>query len=874
MNPSKKTFVVLDGNALLHRAWHAIPPLATAEGLVVNAVYGFANVLEKMIPQLKPDSMAVAWDLPGDTFRHEKYEAYKAHREKKAQELYDQIPLIQDMLKLYGIPSIEAVGFEADDIIGTMAHEATKAGMETLIVTGDMDALQLVNEDVKVVSFVKGMSETKTYDIAAVKERYGLDPVQLIDFKTMRGDPSDNLPGIPGIGEKTATELLQQFGTLPEIFAALKRGDIPAKYAKKLTGHEATAELMRELVTVRLDVPLEFDFKTTKLPEPDWEKLFMLWRNYEFRSLLKKHADKNPGVPAPPIVSKGTSKATAMSMLKDEAAVSKFLRELDGDIGVLLGMQAPDLFGTTVGAIALSDGTRTGVIVQPTEAVRKLIFERLTRASRVIAHDLKALMHITGWEFGEKVDDLMLIDYILHAEKRSHELETPLPKSFVTELELRELGTACALFPSLLEAANKELVATGTESVYRTIEMPLIPVLYGMEKTGVEVDGKALDAFAKKLGTRVEELDREIQGVSGEMFNVNSPSQLATILFEKLALPTKGIKKTQTGYSTAAPELEKLEGAHPIIEKIGEYRELSKLKSTYADALPKLIAKDGRIHTTYAQTVAATGRLSSIDPNLQNIPIKTDLGNEIRKAFVASKGKRFVAADYSQIELRLGAVIAKDEPFLRAFKDGVDIHTRTAAEMFGTTESEVTPDQRRAAKAINFGIMYGMGPRALARSTKMSVDEAKVFIEKYFQIHHAMRLYMDETIAKAHAEGFVTTLYGRRRHFPEISSGVPMLVAQAERMAINMPVQGTQADVIKLAMIAVDGWLKRSGWDAKLILSVHDELVVECDANVVAAVAKGMKELMEGAASYEVPLTVEVEVGENWGEMTPLTASS
>ncbi|MBI4713847.1 DNA polymerase I [Candidatus Uhrbacteria bacterium] len=856
MSKPTQIFLVLDGNALLHRAWHAIPPLTTKDGLVVNAAYGFSMALEKIREQFKPDYMAVAWDLPGKTFRHEKYEAYKATREKKEQGLYDQIPIIQDILKNFRIPSLSAEGFEADDIIGTLAESAEKKNFETLIVTGDLDSLQLVKPHTKVVFFQKGISETKTYDENAVQERYGLSPEQLIDYKALRGDPSDNLPGVVGIGEKTATELLKTHKTLDGIFSALENGNIEEKIAKKLRGNEKQAKDMKELVEIVRDVKTDFNFDSAKTTEPDWNAIREIYQRLEFRTLLRKHSED---------VKQEKQQNGRIQILRDETEIKKVLEKMSGRLGVFIAEQQADLFGSTQAAVSLSDGKTT--IVVPNPAQKHLAeVKKIVEKSFIITHNLKHLLHQTDWSL-KRTFDTMIAAYLLNSGSRSLDLSQELPKSFATQKDYERLGQFVATFPKLAEQLEQKLKSVNVFSIFEEMEIPLIFVLYEMEKAGVLLDTKALEEFAKDLLKRLSELEKKIHTLADFDFNVQSPIQLAEILFEKLKLSTKGIKKTKTGYSTAAPELEKLWDSHEIVPLISEYRELAKLQSTYVEALPKLVDKDGRVHTTYNQTVTATGRLSSSEPNLQNIPIKTELGREIRRAFVAPRGKVLIAADYSQIELRLAAVIAKDQPFIEAFKQGADIHTRTAAEVWEIDENQVTKEQRRAAKTINFGILYGMGPRSLSRSTGLSFSEAKIFIDRYFEIHHAIQAYLDETKTKAHVDGFVETIFGRRRYFPEINSGVPMLIAAAERMAINMPIQGTAADIMKKAMLAVDGWLKQSQLSATMLMQVHDELVFEVENDVSDQVARGVKEMMEGVANFEIPLIVEIEKGENWGEM-------
>lgn len=889
MSKSTYLFLILDGNALLHRAWHAIPPLTTKDGLVVNAVYGFAMVIEKMREQFKPDFMVVAWDLPGETFRHKKFAAYKATRVKKEQELYDQIPLIQEMLTAFHIPSLSAEGYEADDVIGTLSNH--NDGYNTLIVTGDLDALQLVDDKTNVVFFQKGISETKTYDVAAVKERYGLTPKQLIDYKALRGDTSDNVPGVSGIGEKTATTLVHEYGSVDGIFSALKKGEMEPKIAKKLQGQEATAREARELVEIVRDVKLPFKIKDAEVKEPDWEKVLEQYQKFEFRTLLRKHSDQMSLRGSPEFV-EGTMKQSTrnkkeeIGIVRDVEHFKKKLSDIGGTVAILIADQQADLFGATMAALAVSDGKTTVVVPNPAEKHLNVMTDVLRQAQGILTHDLKKLMHqhieIASLAMlarnDKNVFDTMIASYLLHSSVRSHDLpsvisqelgikQQELPVAYATQKDYERLGVATAFLPRLAQSMRSGLEKNGLSSIFDEIEMPLIPILYQMEKTGIQLDTDALFEFSKTLSARLKTLEKKIHKISESDFNVQSPIQLAEILFEKMKLPTKGIKKTKTGYSTAASELEKLWNSHEIIPLISEHRELAKLQSTYVEALPKLVDKEGRVHTTYNQTIAATGRLSSSEPNLQNIPIKTDLGREIRRAFVAPRVKILLAADYSQIELRLAAVIAKDQPFINAFKDGADIHTRTAAEVWEIEESKVTKEQRRAAKAINFGILYGMGPRSLSRSTNLSFADAKAFIDRYFQIHHAIQTYLDETKIKAHQDGYVETMFGRRRYFPEIHSSVPMLVAQAERMAINMPIQGAAADIMKKAMLAVDGWLRQSQLPALMLLQVHDELVFEVEKSSIELVARGVKEMMEGVATFEVPLVVDVEIGKNWGEM-------
>lgn len=872
----QKTFVILDGNALLHRAWHAIPPLSTQDGRVVNAVYGFAMVIEKMRTDLKPEYMAVAWDLPGGTFRHQEYEPYKATRVQKAQELYDQIPMIQELLKPYGIPSLSVPGFEGDDILGTISAMNGKRGIKTLVVTGDLDALQLVSTNTEVLFFVKGLSVTKRYTIEAVKERYGLLPTQLIDYKTLVGDTSDNLPGIAGIGEKSALELLEAYGTVDGIFSAMERGELAEKYVKKFAGQEKTAQKMKRLVTVVCDVELKgFAIDDAKTQETNLDALLPLLRDFEFKTLLRKYEGGSESAGSKPVVSEA-KKSTSTSSKRHASLPHATLNELDlNRVGVFLVTKTQDLFGGSIASIAVTDGRNTFVAHDPSMKELESIVKTLSGASTLVGHDIKAMIH-TLHRAGVNIEQLLSVSmvdtlvaaYLLASDGRAFAYRDIVAANIGANLPVD--GAADELIGALLPLAlmlERKIEIEGMTSLFTAIEMPLIPVLFRMERDGFAVDKGRLATLSKKFDDRLQELTKSIHADAGHEFNINSPSQLADVLFVDLAIPTKGIKKTKSGFSTAAPELEKISELHDIVGKISEYRELAKLKGTYADTLPKLVEGDGRIHARFNQCVAATGRLSGSDPNLQNIPIRSDLGREIRKAFVASPGCVLVSADYSQIELRLAASIAKDASFIQAFLDGADIHKRTAAEMWNIQEGEVTKEQRYAAKAINFGILYGIGARALGKSAGVRFEEAKDFIDRYFVAHPAIREYLDAMKAQAHAEGFVTSLYGRRRYLPDVHSGVPQLVASAERMAINMPVQGTQADIIKKAMIVIDAWLQQSGISAKMIAQVHDELVFEVSQQDAELLADGVRERMKAVADLAVPLVVDVDTASSWGDM-------
>ncbi|MBP9828160.1 DNA polymerase I [Patescibacteria group bacterium] len=882
----QKTFLILDGNALLHRAWHAIPPLATKDGRIVNAVYGFANVIEKMLATYKPNYMSVAWDLPGGTFRHEEYVEYKAQREKKADELYAQIPMIQDLLKGYGIPSLSAEGFEADDILGTVSEmNKVQGSLRTLIITGDLDALQLVDDQTNIVVFVKGLSEVKHYDEQAVRARYGLTPAQLIDYKTLIGDTSDNLPGVAGIGEKTAVALLQEYGTLDNALISLNDATLPEKFAKKLHKQERVIKLMRRLVTIVRDVPLpDFSYEASEIKPVEVARLLPLLRDFEFKKLVAKyeslesapltpkiHIEKNETAP----VIKPKAKKTVAK--KPSARASIALDDLTGErLALIISKKPTDLFGGAMSAVALVGDNGAHLIENPDSTHLKLIALKCSQAQTIIAHDVKGMMHAfhdAGADLVKHIRDkefidTMVIAYLLSSSGRGLTFAEVANDALSLTLSLETPIADCVAHQvALADWQIRKLAEDGMAALYRDTEAPLIPVLFSMERNGLLVDKVKLKDLSNEFEEAIKGLEKKIFKFAKREFNVNSPSQLADVLFIDLGLPTKGIKKTKTGFSTAAPELEKLEDEHDIIPLISEYREIAKLKSTYADALPEQIASDGRVHTTLNQTVAATGRLSSSNPNLQNIPIRSALGREIRCAFIAPEGSQLISADYSQIELRLAAIMANDAPFIKAFADGADIHKRTAAEIYEVPEEEVTKDQRAAAKAINFSILYGVGARSLARATGLTFDEAKKFIAKYFEVHPGIAQYMDAMKLKARTDGYVETMFGRRRYLPDIHSGMPQLIASAERMAINMPIQGTQADIIKKSMITIDAYLREKNLKTKMVLQVHDELVFEAPQAEIDTIAMEIPKLMAEVVDLTVPLVTDVAVAKSWGEM-------
>jgi DNA polymerase-1 len=888
MKDEKRLFI-LDANALLHRAWHAIPPFTSPEGKVVNAIYGMLSVVMKTVKDFHPDAMVACWDTAAATFRHEAFEEYKAQREKQADELYAQIPMAKEGLALFGIDSYSLDGFEADDLIGTFAIRAKKAGWDVTIVTGDRDTFQLIQPNISVLTFKKGVSDTVLYDEAELKKQYGLLPTQFVDYKVMRGDPSDNIPGIKGIGEKGATDLLTRFGSLENIVKAAhdKTSDLsPSLRAKLLEGENGIPALL-DLVRLKLDVPIEWKpEKATGFPK-DVDAFQTFLMRMGFKSLLARLGTNIPREEKEvlPTKAKKTSEKSAsvhaeegvtLASAKDGFAAIETLRASGKIFVQVMRGQAGSLFSQSVEGLLLATEKEAYLFqnsfLEKQPGVKKELSALLKdEAIAKMAHDAKSEMkallslglEISGWTF-----DTMLAAYLLSAGDRTYDLAPLALRHGLPLLKEEDSAfTRARVAWELIPLLQKEMEEQKLLPIFEQFELPLIPVLFNMEQVGIKIDVPYLRELSKELQEKKETLEKKMEELVGRPFNPASPQQLATILFEELKLPSKGVHRGKTGLSTAAPELEKLRGAHPIIELIEDHRELAKLLSTYVDSLPLLADTHGRVHTTFNQAITATGRLSSSDPNLQNIPIRSELGREIRRAFIAQEGCMLVSCDYSQIELRVVASMAKDKEMTDAFVRGEDIHRATAAAIWHVKEKDVTPDQRRIAKAINFGIIFGQGPQGLSQVADIPFQEAKKFIEEYFKVYQGIKSYMEETKVIAHANGYVETLFGRRRYLPEIESNMPQVRSQAERMAINMPIQGTDADLMKLAMIKVAHELPSVCKEAKMLLQVHDELVFEMPEACVKEASAWIKKTMETVQQIGVPIVVEVKVGKNWAEM-------
>ena len=889
MTSKEKIIYLIDGSSYIYRAYHAVRHLSTSQGLPTNATFGFTNMLLKLLAEQGPEYMAMAFDAKGPTFRHEMYDAYKANRPPMPEDLVVQIPYIKQVVAGMNIPSLELPGYEADDIIGTLVRAAEGKGFRVVMVTGDKDFKQLISRSVSMWDPMRD----RTIDYASLKEESGLEPSQWVDVMALAGDTSDNIPGVPGIGEKTATQLIKAFGTMERLFQSLEKVT-QTKLRENLTRFHDQAILSRRLVAINTEVPLSVKASSFKVSAPDSQKLAELFKILEFRKLQQRFP-----------IQGGLSKKDYRAIVDDEALKS-LIRELDKAkcFAVDLETTAKDPMKASIVGISFAHRPNQAVYIplhhsagtqlEPDKTLARLkpLLEdpRLTKVGQNIKYDWIVLRR-SGIELKGVIFDTMVASYLLNPTLRAHNLEMIaaeyLNHTMITYEEVTGSGKHQIGFdqvsiqdavPYACEDADITLMASevlgpklqevGLERLFQEVEMPLIPVLLDMEMSGVCVDRARLQSISKDFDRQLHQIQERIYAIAGEEFNIQSHQQLGRILFEKLNLPLQKKTKKKTGYSTDVEVLTTLSVEHELPALVLQYRSLAKLKSTYADALVDLIHPEThRIHTSYNQTITATGRLSSSDPNLQNIPVRTEEGRMVRAAFVPRKDWTMVSADYSQIELRLLAHYSQDPILVKAFQQDQDIHTRTAAEVFQLFPSMITPEMRRQAKVINFGIIYGMGPFRLARELGISQKMARTYIEHYFATYVGVKQFIDETIEKARKVGKVTTLLGRHRWLPDILSKNRTAREFAERTAVNTPLQGTAADLIKLAMIQVYQALNQKRLRAKMLLQVHDELVFEVPPEEVERVQGLVRSIMEGVYELTVPLKVDVKTGSNWAEV-------
>ena len=874
--------MVIDGNSIINRAFYGVRPLTTREGLHTNAVYGFVTTLQKLLDEESPEALCVTFDRREPTFRHLSYEGYKAQRKGMPEELAQQLPVLKEVLDAMDIPRYELAGYEADDLIGTISRKCEAAGWACVVVTGDKDSLQLITDKtkVKLVSTRMGQTTTKDMTEAAFREAYGFDPIHIIDLKALMGDASDNIPGVSGVGEKTAMALIQRYQTVDAIYEAMPEVEARPAVIKRLAEGEDSARMSYRLATIVTDAPLAFDPEANLRREPKGALRDVLLK-LEFTKLMDKLLPAAPA-PAETEVFEGTCESEIVADWDRVQALLAIFRRRDHVACLVL----PDLRGVCV---EWGDGNEgRAAVFLPTRLENYNGFLRAFFAPGIkkVSYEVKDLTRsllAEGLPAEDIVFDVALAGYLLDATAGRYDLErlamswfhaaVPKAGAYLAPEAFTALGESAealgalmshtALIDALYGEMGPKLEERQVEALYFDVEHPLCRVLAEMELAGFQVDAGMLRSFGETLTAAIETLEQRIYSYAGQ-FNINSPKQLGEVLFERLGLPS--YKKTKTGYSTSAEVLEKLRGAHPIVGEVLEYRQYAKLKSTYVDGLLKVISPDGRVRTSFQMTVTATGRLSSTEPNLQNIPTRTELGSELRRMFVAGPGQILVDADYSQIELRLLAHISGDQAMVDAFRSGEDFHTVTAAHVFSVPVEEVTPAMRRAAKAVNFGIVYGISPFSLSQDLGVTVAEAKAYMDAYFHRFPGVKAYMDQVVLRARADGYVETPMHRRRALPEIKSSNHNMRSFGERVALNMPIQGAAADIIKLAMVRVHRQLKEAALEARLIMQVHDELIVECPEAEADRVKAILVREMEGAWPLSIPLIAEAHSGKSWLE--------
>ena len=864
--------VLIDGHSILNRAFYGLPDLTNSEGLHTNAVYGFLTILFKILEEETPEYLTVAFDVHAPTFRHKMYAEYKGTRKPMAEELRQQVPVMKEVLKAMGIKTIECAGLEADDLIGTLSARCEKEGMEVSVISGDRDLLQLATDHVKIriPKTRQGRTEVEDYYAADVKERYQVTPSEFIDLKALMGDSSDNIPGVPGIGEKTAAKIIVEYHSIENAHAHADELK-PPRAANAMKEHWDLAVMSKELATINVNAEFPYELAEAKLENIYTEEAYAWFQKLQFKNLLNRFDVKAPSNKIEDYFHeiRNRKEAEAVFEKADGAAcIGACIFKNKEEVLPLFADQAQ------IGGIGISFSKEDHYCIRTGPDLQiSWLLEQLSRvaagAERFAIFDLKSQLDNLKIQKKENCFDVTVAAYLLNPLKSNYDYEDVAREQLGLVIEEKseeyvkvcyEAYTAFAASRILLD----KLKETGMEELFTKIEMPLVFALYHMEKNGVRVNSDALKEYGDQLAVHIRALEKEIYEEAGETFNINSPKQLGVILFEKMQIP--GGKKTKTGYSTAADVLEKLAPDHPIVSKILEYRQYAKLKSTYADGLAAYIGPDGRIHGKFNQTITATGRISSTEPNLQNIPVRTELGRMIRKVFVPEEGYVFVDADYSQIELRVLAHCSGDAHLIEAYREARDIHRITASQVFHVPFADVTDQQRRNAKAVNFGIVYGISSFGLSQDLSITRKEAAKYIDDYFQTYPGIKTFLDQAVQHAKDQGYAVTLFGRRRPVPELSSSNFMQRSFGERVAMNSPIQGTAADIIKIAMIGVDRRLKEEGLKSRLVLQVHDELLIEAEQTEVETVKEILRQEMEQAASLDVPLEIDMHTGDNWYE--------
>ena len=863
--------VLIDGHSILNRAFFGLPDLTNAEGLHTNAIYGFLNIMFKILEEEKPEYLTVAFDVHAPTFRHEMYEEYKGTRKPMAEELRQQVPVIKEVLTAMGVKIVEKAGLEADDILGTLSRKCEESGMEVVIISGDRDLLQLATEhvEIRIPKTKRTGTEIENYYAADVKEKYQVTPKEFIDVKALMGDTSDNIPGVPNIGEKTATKIIVEYGSIENAYAHAAEIK-PPKASKNLVEFWEQAKLSKVLATIELNAEFDYDMNEAKLGNLYTQEAYVYFQRLQFKNLLSRFdvqtenalEDHFKIITAEKEAEKILEKAekaelVGISFYKDTTNVLPLFVNEAGITGAAIAFGKQDIYCFS---------SEKGLDI-------KWLLGKMTDLSNKVAQvsvfDLKEKLSQLPIQREEGCFDATIAAYLLNPLKSDYTYTDVAQEHLQLLIDEKASAQTKACYEAYTAFAAYDVLVSkleeqGMYQLFREVEMPLVFTLFGMEQSGVKIEAQALKAYGQQLGEQIVVLEKEIYALAGEEFNINSPKQLGVVLFEHLSLPNG--KKTKTGYSTAADVLEKLAPDYPIVSKILEYRQLSKLKSTYADGLAVYIQDDQRIHGKFNQTITATGRISSTEPNLQNIPIRMELGRLIRKVFIPEDGYVFVDADYSQIELRVLAHCSGDKELIQAYREAQDIHRITASQVFHTPFEEVTDLQRRNAKAVNFGIVYGISSFGLSQDLSITRKEAQEYIEGYFETYPGIKKFLDDAVAHAKENGYVATMFGRRRPIPELSSSNFMQRQFGERIAMNSPIQGAAADIMKIAMIAVDKELKNRKMKSRLVLQVHDELLIEAWKEELEEVKEILKKGMEGAASLEVPLEVDMHVGANWYE--------